>query len=321
VRTIIPETPAWGRERWYQLIEGGFSGSRAAWWIAAVLVTLILLNALAVILASDPAHFSHLDRPFHAFELFSIAVFTVEYLLRAWVAPDNFQYHGQPAWQARLRYLGSPVAVTDLIAILPAYLGLMLTIDLRYLRLLRLLRLLKLTHYFRGLGIFVTVIQSEARTLLSGLFTMLVLVVVAASLMYGVEHAAQPEGFGSIGESLWWAVVTMTTVGYGDVTPVTPLGRFLAAIIMLLGVGFVALPAGILAARFAEELQARRDQLAAKMDVAMSDGSVNPTELAEITALSGELGVPRETLERMLRTESLRHLVVPTCPHCGKKIE
>lgn len=309
------------RERWYRLIEGGFSGSRASWWIAAALVTLILLNALAVIVASDPAHYSRLDRAFHVFELFSIAVFTVEYLLRVWVAPDNPRYHGRPAWQARLHYLVTPVALTDLIAILPAYLGLLLVIDLRYLRLLRLLRLLKLTHYFKGLGIFVTVIQAEARTLLSGLITMLILVVVAASLMYGVEHVAQPDHFGSIGESLWWSVVTMTTVGYGDVTPITPLGRILAAIVMLLGVGIVALPAGILAARFVEELQARRDQLAAKLDFALSDGSVNPSEFAELTALSKELGVPSETLKRMLRTESLRHLVVPTCPHCGKKIE
>lgn len=150
---------------------------------------------------------------------------------------------------------------------------------------------------------------------------MVILVIVAASLMYGVEHDAQPENFGSIGESLWWSVVTMTTVGYGDVTPITPMGRFLAAIVMLLGVGIVALPAGILAARFAEELQARRDQLAVKLDFALRDGSVNPSELAEITTLGKELGVPSETLERMLRTKSLRHLLVPTCPHCGKKIE
>jgi voltage-gated potassium channel len=321
VRAGILEARAMRRERWYQLIEGGFSGGRASWWIAAALVTLILLNALAVILASDPAHFSRLEQAFHAFELFSIAVFTVEYLLRAWVAPNNPRYHGRSAWQARLRYLVSPVAVTDLLAILPAYLGLLVIIDLRYLRLLRLLRLLKLTHYFRGLGIFVTVIQSEARTLLSGLITVVILVVVAASLMYGIEHIAQPDRFGSIGESLWWAVVTMTTVGYGDVTPVTPLGRFLAAIVMLLGVGIVAFPAGILAARFSEELQTRRDQLAAKLDSAMIDGSVNPAEIAELTALSRELGVSSENLERMLRAESLRHLVVPNCPHCGKKIE
>jgi len=309
------------RARWYQLIEGGFSGSRAAWWIAAAIVALIVLNAAAVVLGSDPAHFQQYFGAFHAFELFSIVVFTVEYLLRVWVAPENPRYAGHSATSARLRYMVSPVALVDLVAILPAYLGMLFAIDLRYLRLLRLLRLLKLTHYFKGLSIFVDVVQTEARTLASGAFTMIVMVFVAAALMYSVEHAAQPENFGTIGESLWWAVVTMTTVGYGDVYPVTTLGRILAAVIMLLGVGVVALPAGILAARFAEELQSRRDQLAARLDLAMLDGSVNPQELEELTRLSKELGISRETLDRMLHTEAVKHLLVPTCPHCGKKIE
>lgn len=309
------------RERWYHLVEDGFSGGRAAWWIAAALVALIVGNALAVVLGSDPRHFARFFGAFYVFEVVSVGIFTVEYLLRAWVAPEHPRYRNVPPWSARLRYLVSPVALTDLLAILPAYLGLMVVVDLRYLRLLRLLRLLKLTHYFRGLSIFVSVIQSEARTLASGLFTMAILVVVAASLMYSVEHGAQPDAFGSIGQSLWWAVVTMTTVGYGDVTPVTTAGRVLAALIMLLGVGIVALPAGILAARFAEELQARRDQLAAQLDLAMMDGSVDATELEQLGHLSRELGVPRETLDRMLHTESLRRLVAPTCPHCGKKIE
>lgn len=309
------------RDRWYHLIEDGFSGGRMARWIAVALVALILANAVAVILGSDAHHFGRYFGIFYVFEVISVGIFTVEYLLRAWVAPDHPRYREVPAWSARLRYLASPVALTDLLAILPAYLGIMLTVDLRYLRLLRLLRLLKLTHYFRGLSIFVSVIQSEARTLASGLLTMAILVVVAASLMYSVEHAAQPDAFGSIGQSLWWAVVTMTTVGYGDVTPVTTVGRVLAALIMLLGVGIVALPAGILAARFAEELQARRDQLAAQLDIAMMDGSVNETELGRLTRLSRDLGVPRDTLDRMLHTGSLRRLVVPACPHCGRKIE
>jgi voltage-gated potassium channel len=309
------------RARWYELIEGGFSGSRAAWWIAAVIVTLIVLNAFAVVVGSDPAHFERFFGAFHVFELVSIAVFTAEYLLRVWVAPENPRYQGHSAWSARLRYVVSPVALVDLAAILPAYLGMFFTIDLRYLRLLRLLRLLKLTHYFKGLGIFIDVVQTEARTLASGVFTMAIMVFVAAALMYSVEHLAQPESFGTIGESLWWAVVTMTTVGYGDVYPVTTVGRLLAALIMLLGVGIVALPAGILAARFAEELQARRDQLAARLDLAMMDGSVNAQELEELTKLSKELGISRETLDRMLHTEAVRHLLVPTCPHCGKKIE
>ena len=309
------------RAHWYRLIEDGFSGSRASRWIAASIVTLIVLNALAVVLGSDHEHFQRFQFAFHAFEVFSIAVFTIEYLWRAWVAPESPMYRGRSAWSARLRYLASPLAIVDLAAVLPAYLGLMMTIDLRYLRLLRLLRLLKLSHYFKGLGIFILVIQAEARTLLSGLLTMAVLVVVAASLMYGVEHAAQPERFGSIGESLWWAVVTMTTVGYGDVTPVTTAGRILASLIMLLGVGVVALPAGILAARFAEELQGRRDQLAAQLDLALLDGSVNPSEFEELSRLSRDLGVPKDTLDRMLQTKSLRHVLVPKCPHCGKTID
>jgi voltage-gated potassium channel len=309
------------RARFYDLIEGGFSGSRAAWWVAAVIVTLIVLNALAVVVSSDPLHFERYFGAFHAFEVFSIAVFTVEYLLRIWVAPENPRYAGLSAGAARLRYAVSPVALVDLAAILPAYIGMLFVVDLRYLRLLRLVRLLKLTHYFKGLGIFIDVIQAEARTLASGVFTMAIMVFVAAALMHTAEHAAQPESFGTIGESLWWAVVTMTTVGYGDVYPVTTFGRILAAMIMLLGVGIVALPAGILAARFAEELQARRDQLAARLDLAMQDGSVNEQELAELLHLSKELGIPRETLDRMLNTEAVRHLVVPTCPHCGKKIE
>ena len=309
------------RARWYRLLEDGFSGSRASWWIAAGIVVLIILNAVGVVVGSDPDHFSRYFHAFHVFELFSVGVFTIEYLMRAWVAPENPRYAGRPAWSARLRYLVSPIALIDLLAILPAYLSMFIHIDLRYLRLLRLLRLLKLTHYFKGLGIFISVVQSEARTLASGVFTMAILVVVAASIMYGLEHEAQPESFATIGHSLWWAVVTMTTVGYGDVYPVTAGGRLLASVIMLLGVGVVALPAGILAARFAEELQARRDQLAARLDLAMLDGSLNPRELEELTKLSKELGISRETLDRMLHTEAVRHLVVPTCPHCGKKID
>lgn len=309
------------RKAWFDLIEGGFGGSRPARAISAFLVVLIVLNALAVVLESDPAHFAAYRYAFRVFEAFSVAAFTAEYLLRAWVAPEHERFAGMTAWAARRRYLVSPLALVDLAAILPAYLGHIFGLDLRYLRLLRLLRLLKLTHYFRGLTVFITVVQAEIRTLMSGIFTILVLVVIAAAFMYAFEHAAQPEAFATMGDSLWWAVVTMTTVGYGDITPVTAPGRVLATVIMLLGVGIVALPAGLLAARFAEELQARRDQLAAQLELALSDGRLNRTELQELEQLSAELGVSRETLHRMLQTQSLRHLVVPTCPHCGKRID
>lgn len=309
------------RKAWFDLVEGGFTGRWAARALSAALVVLIVLNALAVVLESDPDHFAAYRAAFRGFEAFSVAVFTLEYLLRAWVAPEHERYAGLSAWAARRRYLVSPLAVVDLLAVLPAYLGHVFGLDLRYLRLLRLLRLLKLTHYFRGLAVFVTVVQAEIRTLMSGIFTILVLVVIAAALMYAFEHEAQPRVFATIGDSLWWAVMTMTTVGYGDITPVTAAGRVLATVIMLLGVGIVALPAGVLAARFAEELQARRDQLSAQLDLALMDGRLNRDELADLERMSAELGISRDTLHRMLQTQSLRHLVVPTCPHCGKRID
>ena len=309
------------RQRWYALIEGGFAGSLAAWVVAASIVVLIVANTVAVVLESDAQLFAQWRSALLSFEALSIAVFTGEYLLRVWVAPEHPRFHGLPAWRARLRYLGSPIAIIDLIAIAPAYLAMFVAMDLRYLRLLRLLRLLKLTHYFSGLGIFLAVVRAQSRTLLSVVFTIVILVVVAAGLMYALEHQAQPQAFGSIGQSAWWAVVTMTTVGYGDVTPITAVGRVLATLIMLLGVGIVALPAAMLAARFAEELQGRRDELAAKLDVAMGDGQLDQLEFGEIAELSRELGVPRETLDRMLHARSVRRLLVPTCPHCGKSID
>jgi voltage-gated potassium channel len=309
------------RQRWYALIEGGFAGSLAARVVAASIVVLIVANTVAVVLESDAQLFAQWRSALLSFEALSIAVFTGEYLLRVWVAPEHPRFHGLPAWRARLRYLGSPIAIIDLIAIAPAYLAMFVAMDLRYLRLLRLLRLLKLTHYFSGLGIFLAVVRAQSRTLLSVVFTIVILVVVAAGLMYALEHQAQPQAFGSIGQSAWWAVVTMTTVGYGDVTPITAVGRVLATLIMLLGVGIVALPAAMLAARFAEELQGRRDELAAKLDVAMGDGQLDQLEFGEIAELSRELGVPRETLDRMLHARSVRRLLVPTCPHCGKSID
>ena len=309
------------RQRWYALIEGGFAGSRAARIVAASIVVLIIANTIAVVLESDVQVFAQWRPVLVSFEALSIAVFTGEYLLRVWVAPEHARFRGLPAWQARLRYLGSPIAIVDLIAIAPAYLAMFVAMDLRYLRLLRLLRLLKLTHYFSGLGIFLAVVRAQSRTLMSVVFTIVILVVVAAALMYALEHEAQPQAFGSIGQSAWWAVVTMTTVGYGDVTPITVAGRMLATLIMLLGVGIVALPAAMLAARFAEELQGRRDELAAKLDVAMGDGQLDQREFGQIAELSRELGVPRETLNRMLHARSLHRLLMPKCPHCGKAID
>ena len=182
----------------------------------------------------------------------SIVIFSFEYLLRIWSAAEHEPF--EPAWKNRLKWVQSGGAVIDLLAILPAYINFFVPIDLRFLRILRLLRLLKLTRYFVSLQILLRVIEREKGAFQAVIFILSIMIVMAAACVYMVENKAQPEVFNSIPASMWWAVVTLTTVGYGDVTPITPLGRALGAVITILGLGLAALPAGILATGIANEL-------------------------------------------------------------------
>ena len=213
----------------------------------------------------------------------------------------------------------TPTALIDFIAIAPFYISLFVAIDLRYLRLLRVLRLLKLTHYFKSFNIFLTVIAKEFKSIIAAILMMVVLIIVAASLMYTLENEAQPEVFINIPESIWWSVVTMTTVGYGDVTPVTTLGRVVAAFIMLIGVGLVALPAGMLAARFGDELRERKRNLNAHIKHALADGVIDEDEYSSLVKLAGQLELKPEDLERNIALLK-KGRSGEKCPHCGEQL-
>lgn len=215
---------------------------------------LIALNVVAVVVETVP-ELEGAAGWFHAFELFSVAVFSVEYALRVWSAVESPRYEG--AVRGRLRFARTPLALVDLAAVLPAYLP-MLGVDLRILRgvrLMRLFRILKLTRYSRSLRSMGRVFRRTREQLLLTLSLIGLIVLVAASLMYYAEHAAQPEAFGSIPEALWWGVVTLTTLGYGDVYPVTTLGRLMGGVFALAGILLVALPTAILGSAYVEELE------------------------------------------------------------------
>lgn len=225
----------------------------------AVLVALILANVAAVILESVHSVHARFARAFDAFEWFSVAVFTVEYLLRVWSAPADPRY-AHPV-TGRLRFMLTPGAIVDLVAIVPAYLP--TGLDLRFARIVRLgrmMRILKIGRYSRPLRTFGRVFQARRDDLALVGALVLVLLVVAASAMYFLENRAQPEAFSSIPASMWWAVSTLTTVGYGDVYPVTPLGKLVGSFLAMFGIGFFALPAGILAGAFARELRPRKGE-------------------------------------------------------------
>ena len=219
------------------------------------IMTLIVLNVVAVVTETVEALYAKYKDYYDFFEYFSVFVFTIEYIIRLWACTAKPKY-SHPVW-GRLRYMFSVEAIVDLLAILPFYLPLFFDLDLRVIRMLRLFRLLrifKLGRYSVAFAMIIKVIEKRREELMITLTLVLVLMILSSSLMYYIEYEVQPEAFTSIPATMWWSVATLTTVGYGDVYPVTPLGKVLAAIIAILGIGIFALPAGILAAGFENEI-------------------------------------------------------------------
>ena len=223
--------------------------------VQRVLVAIILLNVTAVVAESYPPIAAPFAGPLAWFEAISIAVFTVEIALRIWFCTDDPHGHYRQPILGRLRYLATPQTIIDVVAILPFYFC--LALDLRFIRAFRLVRALRLTVYGAAVDSLGAVFYNERRSLFVAFAVMMVLLTVASSLVYFVERSAQPEAFASIPHAMWWGLATLTTVGYGDVTPVTPLGRLFGGIATILGVGMFALPAGILASGYARELRRR----------------------------------------------------------------
>jgi len=289
--------------------------------IDAGLITLIVLNVLAVILESVPSIEARFAAFFLWFERFSVAVFTIEYLVRIWSAVEADDDGLKRPWRARLRYALQPLSLADLIAILPFYLGALINVDLRMLRALRLLRVLKLSRYSTSISLLMDALEKEARAIAAAVFVLSLLVLMAASLVYVAEHTAQPEAFGTIPDALWWAVITMTTVGFGDIVPITPLGRVIGGVIAVIGIGMVALPAGLLAAAFSEQIHLRDQRFEAEVEHRLVDGKLSKQDNAELEMLRKRLGL-RTSEARLIKLTVLREArsEPPSCPHCGEPL-
>ncbi len=227
--------------------------------VALGLILLIFLNVVVVVVESVDSVYLAYSAYFHAFEAFSVSVFIIEYLLRLWIAPLDPRYSGRI--RGRIRYAFTPMALIDLFAILPALLPLFFVVDLRILRMLRifrLFRLLKLSRYVTSLDSLGHVLRNKKEELIVTTVMIIILLVFASTLMHVVESEAQPDKFPDIPSAMWWGIATLTTVGYGDVFPVTAVGKLLGGTIAFLGIGMFALPAGIIASGFAEEITRHR---------------------------------------------------------------
>lgn len=305
-----------------ELLEQGQHDDRPGYTLNLFLILLISLNVIAIILESVDSLFLRYERAFQYFEVFSVIVFTLEYFARVWSSIDLEEASDRSPVFGRLRYMVTPLALVDLIAILPFYLGLYLTIDLRFLRGLRLLRLFKLTRYSPALGALLDVIQQEFEALLAAFVVLLILLVMSAAGIYLLENDLQPETFGSIPGSMWWAIVTLTTVGYGDVVPVTTLGKMFGGLIGLLGIGMIALPAAIMASGFAENVRGRKQQYNMHVQRFLEDGALDEDERRELEELRKELGLDSDAALQLLHTklQQVREGVPKSCPHCGEDI-
>lgn len=292
------------------------------------LIILIIGNVVAVLLESVDSIYNTYHVFFKIFENLSLFIFSVEYLLRFWSIAEKTPE--QPDWKTRWQWVISGAAIIDLLAILPAYINYFVHFDLRFLRTLRLLRLLKLTRYFVSLQILLRVISREKGSFQAVIFILLIMIVMAAAGVYVVENKAQPEVFSSIPASMWWAVVTLTTVGYGDVTPITPLGRFLGAIITILGVGLAALPAGILATGLANELEQRKQELEQKFQSLLASRDIDLIRDKDvIEELRRHVGLTQEQTQDIIlqlireqkeQEKAANKAAICYCPHCGHKL-
>jgi voltage-gated potassium channel len=243
------------RKRVWQIIEAAERGDVASRLFDIGILSLIFLNVLAVIVGSVHSIEQKWGFYLEVFEAVSVAIFTVEYFARFWACTADERFSG--SIKGRLRQALRPMSIIDLLAILPFYLP-FLGMDLRSLRVLRLLRVLrvaKVGRYYSSLNLIKKVFQSKKEELVLSSALLGLLLVISSSLLYYCENSTQPEAFSSIPATMWWSVATLTTVGYGDIYPVTMLGKFCASVISILGIGVFALPTGILGAGFVEEIQ------------------------------------------------------------------
>ncbi len=312
------------RKRVYDILEMQDSSSRYSIAVNGFIMSLIILNVIAVILESVRPYYLAYHSAFLYFELFSISIFTIEYLCRVWVSIEK--QGGDNSWIKRLRYMRTPMAIIDLLAIAPFYLSMIFSIDMRILRILRLLRIFKLTRHFAVMDVLGTVMKNEARTLFSAIFIMVILVILSAAGIYVVERNHQPEVFGSIPSAMWWATVTLTTVGYGDVVPQTVYGRIFGVFITVLGVGMAALPAGIIASGFTSELARRREQYEITARHLLKDGEIDKKDQRTLAKKRKHLGIGISDANHLLHkvkldSDSQTRVQIIDCPHCGKRIE
>jgi voltage-gated potassium channel len=275
----------WRLSRWFD--DDPSHTNKAAHLFNVLLATLIIANVIAVVLETVEPIRDRYVTVFSLAEHTATAVFSVEYILRLWTVVDlRGGRYAHPIW-GRLRYMRSFFALIDLVAVLPALLGLLGADDLRVLRLLRLLRMIKLTRHSRVFNLLWSVFREEAPTIGALIFIMTLTLTVSGALAYMVEGEEQPKVFSSIPAAMWWAIETITTVGYGDMVPVTAVGKILGGIVSIIGIGTLALFSGVITVGFLDQLRIIREQAQHRTSTVVA--SINRKDVTVIAVAGAEI--------------------------------
>lgn len=290
--TDIASIETW-RARLYTSLSPPAMGSRTQMVTHGLLIAAIVAGVAGGILGTLPNPTRFEAQLLRYAISGALGIFTIEYLCRFWAAPERDPASQQSPWRARWQYQCSFLGGVDLLVILPQFLGLVFPINQDISNLAMLLALLKSARYAKSLPLLAAVFHNEGRALASGLMVMMVLMVLVSGVMFTLERDLQPQAFRSIPDAMWWAIVTMTTVGYGDVIPMTPLGKMFGGLTMLLGMAMFAIPAGILANGFAAEIR-KRDFVVTWHTVASVPlfTSLDATRIASIAQLLKTLILP-----------------------------
>ena len=296
------------------------SHSKFSEFIHYFLMTLILVTVIAIILESDEDIYNRYKSIFWALEALSLAVFTIEYILRVWSSAEIKKYQN---FKGRVKYILTPMALVDLMAVLPVWFGFFIYRDLMILRGLRLIRVFKLTRHSRSMNLLLSVLRQESANIFSAFFVLSILIIIAATGMHLVEGSNQPQDFGTIPKSIWWATVTLTTVGYGDVVPLTAAGKVFGIVILMSGIGMAALPAGILASGFTKEVNRRKEKFKNRVLQYFSDGRLDKKEIRKLKILAQEMAISNLEMNTVIREISNLQLKFTEliCPHCQQSIE
>ena len=298
------------RQKLHALIWPSEYGGRLHEYFDTFIMVWVVVSVLAVVLESVGSINYILNLEFIILDTIAVAVFTLEYLLRIYTVVESPEH--KHSIFGRFKYARSGSALIDLLAVLPFFLEAFLhhLVDLRFLRVFRLIRLLKLTKYTGSTSSLFTVIKREWPVMSSAVFIMMLLVVLTASLGYLFEHEAQPDKFENIPASIYWAVITLASVGYGDIYPVTIAGRAMTMILAVLGIGIFAIPAAILASAFSDQLRIERETLMNELYVMLSDGHLSEEEKEILDREAKRLHLSQDEVNRLIdRVQRERELV------------